>query len=87
MITQTKLQILELTYFVFEGKESNGDKHTELASTFDLENPDQRSVKEVFWEHTDDCVPEIITFFIDLHNFFNIYFFEVKESIAGISSN
>ena len=34
--------------YVFEGKESNGDKHTTLASTVDLENPDQLPVKEVF---------------------------------------
>ena len=35
-------------FYVFEGKESNGDKHTELASTVDLENPDQLPVKEIF---------------------------------------
>ena len=34
--------------YVFEGGESNGDKHTELASSVDLENPDQLPVKEVF---------------------------------------
>ena len=34
--------------YVFEGGESNGDKHTELASLVDLENPDQLPVKEVF---------------------------------------
>ena len=30
------------------GEESNNDKHTELASTVDLENPDQLPVKEIF---------------------------------------
>ena len=35
-------------FHVFESKESNGDKLTELASTVDLENPDQLPVKEVF---------------------------------------
>ena len=35
--------------YVFEGnKSSNGDKHTELASTVDLENLDQLPVTEVF---------------------------------------
>ena len=34
--------------YVFEGDESDRDKHTELASTVDLENPDQLPVKEVF---------------------------------------
>ena len=34
--------------YVFEGGESKGDKHTELASSVDLENPDQLPVKEVF---------------------------------------
>ena len=35
--------------YVFEGgKESNGDKHTELASAVDLESPDQLPVKEAF---------------------------------------
>ena len=34
--------------YVFKGGESNGDKHTELASSVDLENPDQLPVKEVF---------------------------------------
>ena len=34
--------------YVFEGEESNGDKHTALASTVHLENPDQLPVKEVF---------------------------------------
>ena len=32
----------------FEGKESNDDKNTELASTVDLENPDPLPVKEVY---------------------------------------
>ena len=32
---------------VFEGKESYGEKYIELASTVDLENPDQLPVKEV----------------------------------------
>ena len=34
--------------YVFEDKESNGSKHTELASTVDLKNPDPLPVKEVF---------------------------------------
>ena len=34
--------------YVFEGEESNGDKHTELASSIDLKNPDQLPVKEAF---------------------------------------
>ena len=34
--------------YVFDGKESNGDKHIELASTVDLENPDLLPVKEIF---------------------------------------
>ena len=34
--------------YVFEVEESNSDKHTELVSSVDLENPDQLPVKEVF---------------------------------------
>ena len=34
--------------YVFEREESNGDKNAELASTVDLENPDQPPVREVF---------------------------------------
>ena len=41
-------QILELTFMFSKSKKSNGDKHTELASTVDLENQDQLPVKEVF---------------------------------------
>ena len=33
--------------YIFEGEESNGDKHTELASSVGLENSDQLPVKEV----------------------------------------
>ena len=42
--------------YVLEGKESNGDKHTELAIAVDLENPDQLPVKEEF-----DCVVMIVS--------------------------
>ena len=34
--------------YVFKGDKSNGDKHAELASIVDLENPDQLPVIEVF---------------------------------------
>ena len=40
--------------YVFEGKESNGDKHTEVPSAVDLENPDQLPIQEVL-RGTDDC--------------------------------
>ena len=46
--------------YVFEDKESNGDKHTELASTVNLENPDQLPVKEVF-EGTLMIVSQILS--------------------------
>ena len=65
-------------------RESNGDKHTKLASTVDLENPDQLPVKEVF-----EGIPIIVSqiplwFFLYSHSLFDIYVFEVKESIADI---
>ena len=72
--------------YVFEGEESNGDKHTELASSVDLENPDQLPVKKVF----DDAVMVVSQilpyFFISSHNLCDLYVFEVKKSIAGIST-
>ena len=34
--------------YILKGKESNGDKHTDLASTVALEKLDQLPVKEVF---------------------------------------
>ena len=68
----------------FDGGESNGDKHTELASSVDLENPDQLPVKEVF-EHIVMIVSQILSqLFISSHDLFDIYDFEVKKSIADI---
>ena len=48
---------------VFEGKESNGDKHTELASMADLEKPRSTSGKRGIWGHTDDWVLVTIIIF------------------------
>ena len=70
--------------YVFEGEESNGDKHTALASTVDLENPDQLPVKEVF-EGMVMIMSQILSkFFLSSHNLFEIYVFEVKELISDI---
>ena len=81
-----KTSNLRAHLYVFEGEESNGDKHTELASSFDLEIPDQLPVKKVY-EGIVMIVSQILSyFFVSLHNLFDIYVFEVKESIVDIST-
>ena len=55
-----------------------------LASTVDLENPDQLPVKEVF-EGILMIMSQILSkFSVSSHNLFEIYVFEVKESISDI---
>ena len=72
--------------YAFEGKKSNGDKQTSLASTVDLENPDQLPVKEVF-EGILMIMSQILsTFSVSSHNLFERYVFEVKKSISDIST-
>ena len=44
----TKASNFKAQQYGVEGKESNDDKHTELARTVDLKNPDQLPVKEIF---------------------------------------
>ena len=44
----TKTSNFRAYLYILEGKESNSDKHTDLASTVALENLDQLPVKEVF---------------------------------------
>ena len=68
--------------YVFEGED--GDKHTELASTFDLENPYQLPVKEVF-EGIVMIVSKILSFFfVSPRNLIKIHVFEVKGSISDL---
>ena len=64
---------------VFEGKESILHIPTKLPCLGDLENLGQLPVQEVL-EGTDDRV------LMDFHHFFTIHVFEVKESIADIST-
>ena len=72
--------------YILAGKESNGDKHTDLASTVALENLDQLPVKEVF-EGTLMIVSQLISFcFVYLHYHYDIHVFEFEESTPDKST-
>ena len=69
-----------LTIHIFEIKESIADISTELPCLGDLENPGRLPVQQVsartgWWLSL-----------VDFWNFFTIYVFEVRESIADIST-
>ena len=74
----TKIFIYDNLY-VFDGKESIVDIIIELSFSGDLENPGKLPVQEVL-EGNDDCVLKILAIFS------TIYVFEIKKSIADIST-
>ena len=81
--TQKTSNFIALLY-VFEGEESNGDKNTALASTVDLENPDQLPVKDVFEGMVMSMSQILSNVFVSAHNLFETHVFEVGESISDI---
>ena len=63
------------TAYVFEVKKSISDIPTDLPCLGDFTNSGQLPVQKILRGTDDTCLMEF-------HNFFTIYVFEVKESIA-----